>query len=371
MNGEDEYEEEDQMVQMAIHEATQDVGRELQELEHNVQLAAERVSSLESGREVDMQVIDRGEQMRVQAAKYKAFIDSQDNKIDELAENVNSLEATRRQMEEEISRLEAEAESIEAKVDSQEWTAGQIAQLRADHASLERSLAAAQEEKVRLESEHAGSAEKAAAAKEQVSAALRRLRARALPAGDAQLCLDRLRLSEEGADERSLLGQDLRDVNLVLRSNADDIAAAAEEFSQKGIAGQDKVARLEAEQRGLQDQLDRCEATQQQMVSLHEHQVSLQKSKWDAAAGEVATLEKENAGGNSDLEAFGKQVRALQEKQQALELGERTKRLRLADERAAAEARLDAAGREALAQKAAVLQKLREVREACRARVVA
>ena len=60
------------------------------------------------------------------------------------------------------------------------------------------------------------------------------------------------------------------------------------------------------------------------------------------------------------------QVRALQEKQQALELGERTKRLRLADERAAAEARLDAAGREALAQKAAVLQKLREVRRVTR-----
>merc|ERR1719183_2938597 len=148
------------MVQMAIHEATQDVGRELQDLEHSVQLAAGR----ESGRDVDMQVIERGEQMRVQETKFKAFIDSQDNKIDELAENVNSLEATRKQMEEEISRLEAEAESVEAKVDSQEWTAGQIAQLRADHASLERSLAAAHEEKVRLEAEHAASAEKAAAA---------------------------------------------------------------------------------------------------------------------------------------------------------------------------------------------------------------
>merc|ERR1719440_707091 len=127
------------MVQTAIHEATQDVARELQELEHSVQLAAERVSSLESGRDVDMQVIDRGEQMRVQAAKFKAFIDSQDNKIDELAENVNSLEATRKRMEEEISRLEAEA-------DSQEWTAGQIAKLRADQVSLERSLDVAQEE---------------------------------------------------------------------------------------------------------------------------------------------------------------------------------------------------------------------------------
>merc|ERR1719271_77116 len=202
MNGEDEYDEDDQMVRTSIHEATQDVGRELQELEHNVQLAAERVSSLESGREVDMQVIERGEQMRVQAAKYKAFIDSQDNKIDELAENVNSLEATRKQMEEEIARLEVEADSIEAKVDSQESTAGQIAQLRADHAALERSLAVSQEEKVRLEAEHAAGAEKAAAAKEQVSQALRRLRARALPPGDAQHCLERLRLSDEGTDER-------------------------------------------------------------------------------------------------------------------------------------------------------------------------
>jgi len=359
------------MVRTAVHEATQDVARELQELQHSVHLAAERVTSLESGRDVDLQVLDRGEQMRVQVAKYEAFIGSQDNKINELAENVNSLEATHSQMEEEITRLEAEAEMIEAKVDSQEWTAGQIAQLRAEHASLERSLAGAQDEKVRLDAEHAASAEKAVAAKEEVSAALRRLRARALPAGDAQRCLDRLRLADDGTDERSLLGQDLRDVNLVLRSNADDLTTAAEEFTQQTIAGQDKVARLEAEQRELQDQLDRCEAKQRQVVSLHEHQVSLQKSKWDAAAGEVATLEKENAGGNSDLEAFGKQVRALQEKQQALELGERTKRLRLADERAAAEARLDAAGREALAQKAAVLQKLREVREACRARVVA
>merc|ERR1719235_413112 len=67
MAGEDEYEEEDEMVRMAIHEATEDVGRELQDLEHSVMLAAERVSSLESGRDVDMQVLERGEQMRMQA----------------------------------------------------------------------------------------------------------------------------------------------------------------------------------------------------------------------------------------------------------------------------------------------------------------
>merc|ERR1719271_1428434 len=188
-------------------------------------LVDEMVVDVEAAAKIDSDVLGKGEHSEVQVKKYRNFLASQDAHLAELTDAVAAMRAGVARQEQENAALDAELAELTSQVSGQEWTLEAVQKLRSEKLGLERASESLRKEHARFAAEIRASGERADTAAQALTRAVRELQGRvaAVPSGDAP---------------KSLRG--LRDVELVLRSNADEAEAARDAARERAAAAKEE-----------------------------------------------------------------------------------------------------------------------------------